>query len=591
MTASGLIPWKSAAGSAGNSRGQTGNSSTGGGAGQNLHQLFAAEWDYRLEHNPAWASTLGDRRWNDRWGDASLEAIQRDHEHDLEVIKQLAAIDRSQLSASDQINYDLFKEDYELSVEEYPFHWYLVPLNQRGGIQTADELIESLRFETVKDYEDWTARCRAFPALMDQTIALMREGIREKMLLPKVVMQRIPAQISKQIVANPEASPFYRAFKRFPASIAESERSRLAAAGAEAISASVIPAFQRFRPFFVNEYLPACFDDVGIWQVPNGEALYAFFVRRFTTTNLTPAQVHALGLKEVDRINGEMTKVMAETGFKGTRAEFFNFLRTDPRFFAKTPEELLQIYRATAKRIDPNLVTVFRKLPRMPYGVEPIPANVAPDTTAAYYSPGAADGSRAGTYYVNLYRPETRPTWEMMSLSLHESVPGHHLQIALGMELGDLPNFRRYGYYNAFGEGWGLYAESLGYEMGLYDDLYSRFGQLTYDMWRAVRLVVDTGMHVMHWSRQRAIDYFMQNAAKEELDVVNEIDRYIAWPGQALAYKIGQLKIKELRERAAQELGSKFDLKEFHEVVLGQGGLPLDVLERQMDEWIHEKRA
>jgi uncharacterized protein (DUF885 family) len=557
---------------------------------KSLYGLFASEWDYQMERNPTWASTLGDRRWNDRWPDVSLEAFARDHQHSLEVLQKLEGIDRGALAPKDQLNYDLFKRDYEVGVEGYQFRWYLVPLNQRGGIQTANELADALRFETSNDYEDWVARLRSFPAYMDQTMALMREGIRARMLLPKIVMQRVPAQIDKQIVAESGESPFYAPFKRFPSSISANEKGRLAAAARTAIASAVIPAFQGFKQFFVGEYLPASYDRVGAWQMPNGSEMYAFFARLYTTTGMTPEEIHQTGLREVQRIHGEMEASKVKAGYQGSLNEFFQFLRTDPRFHYNTPDELLTAYRALAKRIDPNLVKVFRTLPRLPYGVEPIPEAVAPDTTAAYYSPGAGDGSRAGTFYVNLYKPEARPKWEMVALSLHESVPGHHVQIALAQEQGELPNFRRYGGYDAFVEGWGLYAESLGEEMGVYDDPYSEFGRLTYEMWRAVRLVVDTGMHLMRWDRQQAINYFMENAAKTELDVVNEIDRYIAWPGQALAYKIGQLKITELRQRASEALGPSFDLRAFHDVVLGPGALPLNILERNVDDWIKTKR-
>jgi len=555
-----------------------------------LHDLFAREWQYDLEQSPTRASQLGDRRWNDRWPDRSLAAIKRRHEHDVQVLKELGQIDRSKLSPADQLNYDLFKKDYETGIEEFQYRWYLVPLNQRGGIQTQNELADSLRFETLKDYEDWIARLNSFPAYMDQTIALMREGAKARIVLPKVIMQRVSVQIEKQLVGKPEESLFYKPFKRYPSTISAADQQRLSRAAATAIDANVIPAYQRFKKFFGEEYLPATFDEVGAWQMPQGEAMYAFFTRKFTTTNTTPREVHEKGLSEVKRIRAAMHDVMNQVGFKGTLPEFFTLLRTDKRFYYDNPEDLLAGYQAMSKRIDPLLVKVFKTLPRMPYGVEVIPAASAPDTTTAYYRQPAADGSRAGTYFVNLYKPESRPKWEMMALSLHEAVPGHHLQIALAQELGDIPNFRRFGGYTAFVEGWGLYAESLGEDMGLYDDPYAKFGQLTYEMWRAVRLVVDTGMHQMRWTRKQAIDYFMENAPKAELDIINEIDRYIAWPGQALAYKTGELKIKELRARAKSELGDKFDLREFHEVVLGSGAVPLDVLERNVVAWIAKKK-
>ncbi len=551
-----------------------------------FHELLAEEWDYQLEQYPTWASRLGDRRWNERWGDESLDAIDKRNRHYVEVLTQLGSIKRENLSPADRLNCDLFQKDYENEVQEHRYRWHLIPLNQLGGVQTANELADALRFETLKDYDDWLERLRALPEYIEQTTALMRAAIDQKILLPQIVLQRIPSQIDHQIVDDPKASPFYKPFSRFASSVAAADRSRLAAAAEQIIAADVVPAFRRFKKFFVEEYLPASPDQVGIWQLPDGEEMYRFAVRLHTTTNMTPKEIHEIGLQEVRRIRGEMQSVVDTLEYKGSLEEFGAYLRSDPQFYYQTSEELLLAYRALTRRIDPLLVKIFHTLPRIPYGVEPIPENVAPDSTTAYYRSPAADGSRAGTYFVNLYRPETRPKYEMMVLSLHEAVPGHHLQIALAMEKEELPNFRRHGGYTAFIEGWGLYAESLGEEMGLYDDPYSKFGRLTYQMWRAARLVVDTGLHYMRWDRKKAIDFLQQNTARQELDVVNEVDRYIAMPGQALAYKIGQLKISAIRAKAEKTLGSGFDIRGFHDEVLRDGALPLDLLEAKMDAWM-----
>jgi uncharacterized protein (DUF885 family) len=559
-------------------------------AAKTLHEIFASEWDYWMEQYPTWASTLGDRRWNDRWPDQSLDAIDKRHAHNVAVLAKLRAIDRESLSASDRLNYDLFVKKYEEGIESYQYRWYLIPLNQLDGVHTVNRLAGALRFETVKDYEDWLARLQALPTYIDQTIALMREGVKARMMLPKVVLERIPRQIDHQIVRNPKANPFYWPFRRFSASVSEADRSRLAMAAEKTIRGSVVPAFRRLKQFFVSEYLPAALDQVGIWQLPQGEALYKFAARWQTTVQLTPEEIHEIGLNEVKRIRAEMQTVIDKLGFNGSFREFADFLRTDPQFYYKTPEELLAAYRALTRRIDPLLVKLFKTLPRMPYGVEPVAKNIAPDRPTAHYRPPAADGSRAGTYFVNLYKPEARPKYEMMVLSLHEAVPGHHLQIALAMEQENLPKFRRHGGYGAFVEGWALYAESLGDEMGLYDDLYSKFGQLTYEMWRAVRLVVDTGIHYMRWDRQKAIDFFLENTAKPELDIVNEVDRYIVWPGQALAYKIGQLKISGIRSKAEKALGPKFDIRDFHDELLKDGALPLDLVEAKMDVWLSNQQ-
>ena len=560
-------------------------------APQALADFLAAEWNYTLEQAPTWASSLGDHRFDDRWADESLAAIEARHAHDQDALVRLRAIDRAALSPADEINYDLYARNLQTDIEGYRFRFFLCPLSQQGGVQDANDILNSLRMSTPEDYKNWLDRLARLPVLIEQTTALMREGIKEHILWPKVVMARIPAQIAKQIVDKPEDSPFYKPFRALPASFSGKDGAKLVAKAAAVIQDAVLPAYRAFQKFFTEEYLPACYDQVGAWQMPNGGEAYAFFARQHTTTNLTPEQIHQIGLDEVARIHAEMETVKAQTGFQGDLPAFFNFLRTDPQFFCKTPAELLDLYKVQAKSTDALLPKLFKVLPRNPYGVEPIPAAIAPDTYTAFYRPGSLEAGRAGMFCVNLYKPETRPKWEMTALQLHESVPGHHLQISLAQEQGGLPQFRRHGWgdYTAFVEGWALYSEFLGEEMGSYDTPYKKFGELTYEMWRAVRLVVDTGIHYYHWDRQQAIDYFMANAPKTENDITNEVDRYIAWPGQALAYKIGQLKIKELRKRAQEKLGAKFDVREFHEVVLGGGALPLDMLEQRVDEWIKEK--
>ncbi|MCB1099511.1 MAG: DUF885 domain-containing protein [Verrucomicrobiae bacterium] len=553
-----------------------------------LHALFDEDWEQRLAEDPVSASYIGDRRWNDQWPDVSTGTLERENDRRREMLARLKRIDRGVLSSVDQTNYDLFAQAKQRAIDEHNFRWYLIVLNQRGGIQTADELADAIPFESVKDYEDWIQRLRGMPKYIEQTQALMRDGIRFGMLLPQVIMQRVPSQIDKQIVDKPEDSPFFKPFKEFPDTVTQSDRDRLIADSCAALRDQVVPAYREFHRFFTEEYLPACPDASGAWNLPNGKAMYAFFARSFTTTSMTPDEIHETGLAEVARIREQMEAVKTQVGFTGTLQEFFEHLRTDPKFYYQSPAELLAGYESVSRKINPLMDKMFRTLPRIPYKVEAIPANIAPDTTAAYYRPPAGDGSRPGGYFVNLYKPEMRPKYEMVALSLHEAVPGHHLQIALAMELGELPKFRRHARFTAFVEGWGLYSEYLGEELGLYSDPYDKFGQLTYEIWRAIRLVVDTGIHHKHWTRQQAIDYFRENAAKSELDIVNEIDRYIAWPGQALAYKIGELKIKELRQRAQKALREEFDLRAFHEVVLNQGAIPLDVLERSVDAWIVE---
>ena len=555
-------------------------------ASTRLHAFFAEEWERGLRESPEDASSQGDRRYNDRWTDRSLPAIAARQAADRTALQTLRGFNRAALSPDDRLHYDAYLWLLSRTVERQRFQEHLRPISHQGGIQNADGLAEILPFTDARDYRDWLARMRALPTAIDQTIALMREGVRESRVPPRVLMQRVPAQIAAQIVEAPEDSPFYRAFTAFPAGVPEAERAALQAEARRVIADQVVPAYRRLLTYFEADYLPSAPADIAATAGRDGKAYYDFLARYYTTTDLGADAIHAVGLREVARIRGEMEKIKAEVGFDGSLAEFFAFLRTDPRFFEKTPEALLQRYRAVSKRIDPELVKVFRTIPRQPYGVRPIPDNIAPDTTTAYYQPGAPDGSRAGFYYVNLYKPESRPTWEIIPLSLHEAVPGHHFQFARALELPDAPMFRRTAYFVAYSEGWALYTEQLGYEMGLYDDPYDRMGQLAYEMWRAVRLVVDTGMHAKGWSRERAIAYFKDNAPKAELDIVNEIDRYIGTPGQALAYKIGQLRISALRARAERELGDRFELRDFNDAVLATGSVPLEALETHIDGWI-----
>jgi len=557
--------------------------------GDDFQALLDEAWEWQLEEYPVFASRLGDRRYNTAWTDLSVEAYERRNAERMDFLRRLRAIDPGQLSETDRLNYDLFRRDLENAIDGHGFQDYLMPMSQRGGVQSLESTAEGLRLASVQDYEDWLVRMASVETVVEQTMELLEAGSEQGYVPPRILMERIPAQIDAQLVETGAESPFYIAFAEMPESIPADEQTRLREQATQLIEESIVPAYRRFSRYFEETYIPASRDSIGASELPDGEAFYEHRAQVFTTTPMTPDEIHRLGLDEVARIRAEMQLIIDELEFDGSFQEFLEFLRTDPQFYYETPEELFDAYLAISKRIDPELVKLFGKLPRMPYGLRPIPDNIAPDTTTAYYSRPAADGSRAGYYYVNLYRPEVRPKYEMEVLSVHEAVPGHHLQIALQMELPDMPEFRRFSGFTAFTEGWGLYSESLGYDLGLYKDPYSRFGALTYEMWRAVRLVVDTGMHYKGWTRQQAIDFFLDNAAKTELDIINEIDRYISWPGQALAYKIGQLKILELRRKAESALGDDFDVRAFHDELLGGGALPLEVLETRMNRWLADE--
>ena len=548
--------------------------------------LLNEAWEWQLAEDPTFASEIGDRRHNDKWQDVSIGAINRRNDQTRGFLRRVYAIDRGQLTAADQLNYELFRRELQESVDSQQFNGYLMPFSHRGGVQTLDESTSYLRLETLKDFDDWLARLGAVDTVIAQTIDLAESGRKAGYVPPVILMSRIPNQIARQLVDDPADSPFLSAFDAMPDSISKTDQERLRGQALEIVAGKIIPSYARLEKYFSGTYLPACRDSIGLSSLPNGSAWYEHLTRSFTTTRMAPDDVHRLGLTEVRRIRDEMQTIIDELEFAGTFQDFLVFLRTDSRFYFDSPDDLYESYLATSKRIDPELIRLFGTLPRMPYGVKPIPDSIAPDTTTAYYTSPAGDGSRAGIYWVNLYKPEVRPKYEIEVLTVHEAMPGHHLQIALQQELGDIPNFRRYSGFTAFVEGWGLYSEALGYDLGLYKDPYSRFGQLTYEMWRAVRLVVDTGIHYKGWTRQQAIDFFKDNAAKTELDIINEIDRYIGNPGQALAYKIGQLKMLTLRRGAEQALGDSFDIKAFHDEMLSAGALPLDLLEQRIDEWV-----
>ncbi|HYT04168.1 MAG TPA: DUF885 domain-containing protein [Gemmatimonadales bacterium] len=551
-----------------------------------LHELFRVHWEYQMTEFPEFATDVGYPGQNARWTDQSLAAIARRKRDLAEPLGIVRAIRRDRLAAPDRLNYDLFKRDLEEQIDASRFPEEDLAITQLGGVQQdVGQLLARMPAARVSDYEDMLARLNGVSTLVDQTLALLEQGLAAGVTPPGITLRDVPRQITELIPDSALASPLLKPFTEFPPSVPVADRGRLVASAVEAYTRRLAPAYRKLYDYVVGTYLPRARASIGMSALPDGAAWYAQRVRRFTTTSLTPAQIHELGLAEVQRIRAAMDSVIASTGFHGTFAEFAQFLRTDPQFFYTDSASLVRGYRDIAKRIDPGLIRLFGRLPRLPYGVTTIPSYTARSQTTAYYQPGSPDAGRPGWFYVNTYDVKSRPKWEMEALTLHESVPGHHLQIALSQEMTGVPEFRRYGGYTAFVEGWGLYAEGLGPELGLYQDPYAKFGGLTYEMWRAVRLVIDTGIHAMGWSRDRAIQFFKDNAPKAEQDIIVEVDRYIVNPGQALAYKIGQLKLRELRDSAAAALGPAFDIRAFHDEVLRNGALPLDLLEREVREW------
>lgn len=556
---------------------------------EELADLLSDSWDFELSQSPVFATRLGDRRFNDQLSDESLANQDRRHQRRQEFLARWESIDRDALGRADQINYDIFGRLLKEDIAEFQFGSHLMPITSMRGFHVSfPELPQQVPLKTSDDYDDYVARLVGFRKYTQDHIALMRAGIKRRLVLPSVVLEGYEDSITAHIVADPTKSRLFSPFQNFPEDISASDQERLRAAGKDAIAEQVIPSYREFERFMASEYLPATRGSIGAAALPNGREFYHHRVRRFTTLDVTPDSVHQTGLAEVARIRKEMGEIIKRVEFEGDFQAFLGKLREDPQFYATTPEQLQKEVAFVLKVMDGHLPKLFKTLPRTPYGIRTVPEYIAPKTTTAYYQPPAGDGSDAGYYYINVYNLKSRPLYEIEALSLHEAVPGHHLQIALQMEMSGIPTFRRFAPITAFIEGWGLYAERLGLEVGFYQDPYSDFGRLTYEMWRACRLVVDTGMHYFGWTRQRAIQYMADHTALSLHNIEAEVDRYITWPGQALAYKTGEMKIRELRLLAEETLGDDFDIREFHDVVLGSGAVPLTVLEENVKRYLEQ---
>jgi uncharacterized protein (DUF885 family) len=552
-----------------------------------MNKLIADQWEAWMRWDPLFATSCGDHRFNNLLPAAGEEHYVSWRAQMAGFRQRLHKIDSRSLPPADRLNCEIFTRMLDFEISGLDYHGYRLPLSKAGGFHMYfPDLYLFSPFGSVRDYEDYLARLEALPRYFNESIELLRLGLRTGYVPSRVTLEGVNESLRAHIVTDPVKSIFYKPFEWFPVSVGGADQHRLTAAAQNTIRGSVVPAYQSLLRFLETEYFPASRAGIAALDLPDGRAYYQDRIRFFTTLELSPEDIHATGQGEVKRIRAEMDSVIRKTGFKGDFSAFLKFLRSDPRFYVTTPEALMEKSALVLKRMDGELPRLFKTLPRLPYGIREIPAFSAPGQTAAYYQPGTGDGTVAGNYYVNTYDLASRPLYEIEALSLHEAVPGHHLQIALQQELGDLPNFRRFAGFTSFVEGWALYSERLGMEVGFYQDPYSDFGRLSYEMWRACRLVVDTGMHAMGWTRQQAIDFMAENTSSTLLNITNEVDRYIAWPGQALAYKLGELKIRELRALAEKELGTGFNLREFHDVVLLGGAVPLDVLEARVREWM-----
>jgi len=564
--------------------------------GAKLAQFYQEYWEGMLKLNPIQATFQGDYRYNDQlpdFGSAEYRASTRQFTRDW--LQRVQALGSNGLQGQALLSYEIFLRDANKALEEDQYPGWMQPVNQMGGIQNLAIQLGSgsgaQPFKTVQDYDNWLARASRLPVLFDTMIANMREGMKAGVVQPRPLMDKVVPQLDSVITTQPEESLFWGPISNMPAQFPEADRDRLTNAYRELIGAKLMPSYRKLRAFIVSEYLPATRATVSLDKLPNGAAWYAFNVRSSTSTDMTPDQIHQLGLTEVARIHGEIRKVMQQVGFQGDLQAFFKFMRTDQRFEYKTEGALLEHYRSLEDQINSKVPELFSLKPKSPFEIRPVEPFRAKSAAGGSYMTPSEDGQRPGIFYVNTYDLPSRKTWDAEDLFLHEAIPGHHFQLALQQELTDLPKFRRFGGETAFIEGWGLYAESLGKDLGMYTDPYSYFGYLQNELWRAIRLVTDTGLHSKGWSRQQVIDYMLSNSAESETQAIAEAERYIAWPGQALAYKIGELKIKQARDKAEHALGTRFDLRKFHAEMLKDGSVPLDVLEQKIDRWIAEQRA
>lgn len=563
---------------------------------QQLNRLYAEYWEETLRLNPLQATFQGDPRYNDQLPNFLTEEFRREsHDFTVRWLKKIESVGPQGLSGQDRLSYDIFVKNAKDSLEGEKFPSHLLPINQFNNIAAFVAQLGSgtgaQPFQTVKDYDNWRARSGKMPAIFDQAILNMREGMRLRVVQPKVLMGKVLPQLDALIADKAENSLFWGPVKNMPASFSDADKRRITAEYRSMIESEIVPAFRRLREFIAKEYMPACRDTAGMGNLPDGQAWYAYNAFQSTSTRLTPAQIHKIGLAEVDRIHSEMRKVMKQVGFKGSLQDFFAYVSNDAKFVFPTEEALLAHYRSIETELEPGLNRMFNLRPKAGFEIRPVEPFRAKSASGGQYFPPSEDGSRPGIFFVNTFDLPSRKTWDSEDLFLHEAKPGHHFQIALQQELTGLPAFRRFGGETAYVEGWGLYSETIGRELGILEDPYMYFGMLQNELWRSIRLVVDTGFHSKGWTREQVIAYMRKNSAVSETEAVSEAERYMAIPGQALAYKIGQLKITELRARAEKKLGKRFDIKAFHDEVLKDGSVPLDVLEAKIDRWIAERKA